>query len=961
MRVQRAQVSEALKAVDRLQALFALVLCVACLATASYILLELNWHKSKPLGNVSTSVTVTNLVDPTGDPVRIKDILDRAKSGPATKTLGSEGTLGIHLEITSPVTLATPILELRLYTADSARFWAWDRNLQKLQEVSVEILDSRSAILVRLPQDIAFTELYGEIRTFARWKPKIYVWANSTSAKIERDFDRVGGALVGAFTLLAAFSLAIGLLNKDLTFLVFAAWLLTSLRVAGLNGGWDLFWLGVQIDSQTLLFAQRASLAIHAFLTLTLYRLVFFTGHEPKGEKLLSHLLLGSFLILLASSPAIQHETFSRFFWPIAGLGLIYILISTGRRFVSAPSRILFWYSLSWVAMAAGLLSEILYQTSASAFVNAGLNAQSGAVIAALMMGLALADRLKTERDARMAAQNSQVKTLKQLKDYFDASPIGLFRVSTSGEILLANNAFWAIVSQNDRARPGKLADAINASEQHLCSILEGANVELEIPSLQAEEQSKWLLVTTKHSNGFIEGQLQDISARKRAESTLQYLVNHDSLTGVGNRRGLDEAFSSLFSRKDSVERCSVANLAIDRFKSVNDLYGFKAGDQLLKEAATRIRNAIRPTDYVARLGDTFILILTGCSAEQSRTLCDRVRKEISTEPFALGAITLQLTASVGVVQLSADATANSAFTAAAHAWADAKALGRNKVVLVGFEEQVVTNRIAELQMVSKLNAKLLDQELTLAMQPIVGFHGKTSEIAFEVLLRKKTCSKNVDSSPGGFLQAAERSGFMSRVDLWVISNSLAWLEKNPIVSNALAFCTINVSGASINDSEFTNDLDTLLRSSSCDLRKVCFEITEGVALNDIAVTRRFIQLVKFYGCKLALDDFGAGYTSFSSLKDIPADFIKIDGSFIKDIASNPSNFAITGTIVSLTHQLGMLSIAEWAETTECVKALESLGVDYGQGFILGGPIPAEEMSSSLSQLLKDRRDLVTS
>jgi EAL domain-containing protein (putative c-di-GMP-specific phosphodiesterase class I) len=209
---------------------------------------------------------------------------------------------------------------------------------------------------------------------------------------------------------------------------------------------------------------------------------------------------------------------------------------------------------------------------------------------------------------------------------------------------------------------------------------------------------------------------------------------------------------------------------------------------------------------------------------------------------------------------------------------------------------------------------------------------------------------------PSRFIGAAERHGLMSQIDRWVLRNTLEWLDNHPEHRDRLAFATINLSGASLNDKRFVDDAFSMIAEHPLSVAKLCFEITESVALHDMSSTRRFADRVRLHGSKLALDDFGAGYTSFNYLKEIPADFIKIDGSFVRDINRNPANFSITRTIVDLTHELGMRSIAEWAETPDTIASLIELDVDFGQGFGLVRPIAPEIVTAadSCGALIRD-------
>src|SRR5690606_1442819 len=194
------------------------------------------------------------------------------------------------------------------------------------------------------------------------------------------------------------------------------------------------------------------------------------------------------------------------------------------------------------------------------------------------------------------------------------------------------------------------------------------------------------------------------------------------------------------------------------------------------------------------------------------------------------------------------------------------------------------------------------------------------------------------------FIPAAERKGLMTQIDRWVLRSTLEWLDSQSAHRDNVDFCTLNLSGASLNDERFLQDSIALIRNHSQSTRKICFEITESVALYDLNTTRRFVDSVKSFGAMVALDDFGAGYTSFSYLKELPADLVKIDGNFIRDVNSNPANFAITRAVVELAHELGMGCIAEWAENAEIIRSLIQLRIDYAQGYGLCRPIERDRI-----------------
>jgi len=328
--------------------------------------------------------------------------------------------------------------------------------------------------------------------------------------------------------------------------------------------------------------------------------------------------------------------------------------------------------------------------------------------------------------------------------------------------------------------------------------------------------------------------------------------------------------------------------------------------------------------------------------------LSERLREAIGEHAFDILGKSLNMTVSIGVVPLDASINAVDALAAADRACSEAKARGRNCVVRLNDQDASLKRHLEELKVVADLRHRLPTDRYFLEFQPIISLRTAMSSLCYEVLIRMRDEENNV-VAPGRFIGAAERNGLMSQIDRWVLRSTLEWLDDHPDHRDRLTFATINISGASLNDARFIDDAFSMIAEHPLAISKLCFEITEGVALRDLDSTRRFVDRLRAYGSKVALDDFGAGYTSFNYLKEIPADFIKIDGSFVKDINRNPANYAITRTIVDLTHELGMRSIAEWAETPDTVASLIELRVDYGQGFGLARPLAKDIVTAAPS------------
>ena len=759
-------------------------------------------------------------------------------------------------------------------------------------------------------------------------------------------FERGGGALLGSFIMLALFSAFVGLINRDWSFFLFSGWLVTSLRVASINDGWDLIWLGIEVPGETLLALLRVSLAAHALLTVALFRALL--AAELKNSRpndWLGH-LLWIFGTIVISATWLPHSIFLPLLWTTAAIGIAIILGSLGFVVYRTRSTVSIWYAASWGLTFSGILSEVGYASGLVPSAVLGLNSQTASVASALVTAIALAEKLRIERNARLSAQREKFEVLEKFKENYNSMPVGLFSFNRSGAVTLFNPAFAAMFSVPlDQQQARTIHFDRLVGEESLSRLLKVSDAhggaELEVQVTDPHLGRRWFLTRVTSKGDSVEGSIQEITVRKEAESKLRHLVDHDSLTGLLNRHGLEDAMRIAADAVTKGKPCALAHVDLDRFKLVNELYGHGVGDAMLQEAAVRLTSTVRAGDYVARIGDSFVVVFLDCPDHAAERLSERLRESIGEHSFELLGKSLGMTVSIGVVALDAPMKSVDALAAADRACAEAKARGRNCVVRLNDQDAMLKRHLEELRVVADLRQRIPTNRYFLEFQPIVSLRTAMASLCYEVLIRMRDEQNNV-IPPGRFIGAAERNGLMSQIDRWVLRSTLEWIDSHPEHRERLTFATINISGASLNDARFVDDAFSMIADHPLAMAKLCFEITESVALSDLDSTRRFADRVRTYGSKVALDDFGAGYTSFNYLKEIPADFIKIDGSFVKDINRNPANYAITRTIVDLTHELGMSSIAEWAETSDTVASLIELQVDYGQGFALARPMAKE-------------------
>ncbi|MEL1263167.1 bifunctional diguanylate cyclase/phosphodiesterase [Pseudoxanthomonas putridarboris] len=432
-----------------------------------------------------------------------------------------------------------------------------------------------------------------------------------------------------------------------------------------------------------------------------------------------------------------------------------------------------------------------------------------------------------------------------------------------------------------------------------------------------------------------------DISEQRELTERLSHQATHDALTELCNRREferrLEQALAERKARPGN-DPCALLYIDLDQFKLINDVSGHMAGDQLLAQLALAMRQQLRGGDVLARLGgDEFGLMAFHVDADGARALAERLRETIESLMFVWQDRTYTVSASIGVVVVDQ----NEATLRDLLAWADtacylAKENGRNRVHVYR-EDNETTRRRGEMEWASRLRWAMEQDRLLLDYQQIVPLDGGGDAPSIELLLRLRDEDGGI-VLPGAFLPAAERYGLMPAIDRWVIRTALAHFSHLHETGRKLGTCAINLSGASIEDDGLADFILARIAEYAVPAHKLCFEITETVAVRNLLKVVHVIERLRRAGCLIALDDFGAGMSSFGYLKNLPVDLIKIDGSFIRDLESDPMSRTIVSAIAQIGHQRGLKVVAEWVSSQHLSDALRSLGVDYGQGFALHRP-----------------------
>jgi diguanylate cyclase (GGDEF)-like protein/PAS domain S-box-containing protein len=435
---------------------------------------------------------------------------------------------------------------------------------------------------------------------------------------------------------------------------------------------------------------------------------------------------------------------------------------------------------------------------------------------------------------------------------------------------------------------------------------------------------------------------LHDVTELRGLARQMSYQATHDALTGLVNRREferrLEEAIESGHRGDGQHVLCY---LDLDHFKLVNDTCGHLAGDSMLREVAKLLRDAVRDSDTVGRLGgDEFGTLLVGCPLDKARQIADDLCRVVADYRFVWRDRIFNIGVSVGLVEISRESgTLEELLAAADTACYVAKKQGSGRVVVYSARDEAVARHTGEIQWLQRLQAALKENRFHLYHQVIVPAHGAEGGPAMEVLVRLQD-ELGRELAPAEFMRAAERYRLMGLVDRWVVQTTLAALGRGAIPVPANRSVAINISGQTLGDVQFLEFVVECLDSTGAAPGQVCFEITESAVVANLEQARRFVGVLHGMGCQFALDDFGSGVGSFSNLKNLPLDYLKIDGSFMRNLARDSVNQAMVTAMIKLARTLNFKVIAEQVEDTAALDAARRMGVDYLQGYAVGRPLP---------------------
>ena len=501
-----------------------------------------------------------------------------------------------------------------------------------------------------------------------------------------------------------------------------------------------------------------------------------------------------------------------------------------------------------------------------------------------------------------------------------------------------------SLVDENDRR---KLDDPVQKASSSAGRVSAARRAVL-VPANGANERYVEISVTPLHHDGKESSGLvlvlHDTSELRGLTRQMTYQASHDALTGLVNRREFERRLQeSLDSAQTGDAGHALCYLDLDHFKVVNDTCGHTAGDNMLREIASLIKDTVRDSDTVGRIGgDEFALLLVGCPLEKARQIADNVVRSVNDYRFVWKDKIFNVGVSIGLVEIGRDSgTIEDIMNSADSACYVAKKQGGLHVHVYSAREEANARHSGEIQWLLKLQGALRDNKFELYYQPIVHARaGGMSGPALEVFVRLAGEGGQPAAPPAEFIRAAERYRLMPHVDRWVVQAVLSALGRGGLKLPPGRSVAINIAGQTLGDAEFLEFVVDCFDHTGANPGDICFEVTEASVVANLDHAQRFLGVLHGMGCEFALDNFGRGLSSFSTLKTLPMDYLKIDGSFIKNLAGDAVNQAMVAAMIELSRSLNFRVVAEHVEDQWALDTVTGMGIDFVQGFLVGRPQP---------------------
>jgi diguanylate cyclase (GGDEF)-like protein/PAS domain S-box-containing protein len=571
---------------------------------------------------------------------------------------------------------------------------------------------------------------------------------------------------------------------------------------------------------------------------------------------------------------------------------------------------------------------------------------------------LAKALRYATERTHTLLALKASETRYRELYENVVA---GVFQSTPDGKFMAANPALVRLLgyaSEDELLEINIQRDLYLYPEERdnwVRSMAQAGEIRNAELTLKRKDGRKIVVLensrTVRDEHGriiYYEGTLTDITEAHELSRQLSYEASHDALSGLINRREFEIRLqSALDSAQATGATHAVCYLDLDQFKVINDTCGHIAGDELLRQLAQVLQGRVRTHDTLARLGgDEFGLLLHDCTVENATKVAEGLLRAIEQHSFVWGNSSFSVGASIGLVPVSvAFRRITQVLQAADAACYAAKDQGRNRIHIYKEDDTVVAQRHGEMQWVARVKRALSENRFFLEAQPILPLQDDSAPRHYELLVRMHDEAGRV-VPPGAFLPAVERYNLSQRLDRWVISTALRWLAAHRGSVEHIGRVFVNLSGDSVGDPQLQEFIRQLMAETGVPPTRLGFEITETAAIGNLTRANQLIGDLRRLGCAFSLDDFGSGVSSFAYLKALTVDYLKIDGLFVGNIATDRIDYEMVRSITDIGHVMGKQVVAEAVENHALLSRLRSIGVDYVQGYAVGAPAALDAVGS---------------
>jgi diguanylate cyclase (GGDEF)-like protein len=750
---------------------------------------------------------------------------------------------------------------------------------------------------------------------------------------VARSSYALSALFVGGLAMLTIYACIVAIVAREKLFFHYSAWLFSTLAFGSITAGYDLLWLPRLANVVLEQGGRQLICALWAASTTSLFLAVFEGSIRWPRMKTVLIGLRRVWAGFCASALFLPSEMFMPAFWATCMFGLIALTLGVAHVWGQHASKISTWYSVGWLMQLAALGYEmgsilgLLPRQTTSPLIPAG-------AAAAFFVGVALAEMLRSERQEKQSALDAAEQARNQLADFYHSSPAGLLSFDRSGGLVSINRAAKEYLGCADK--PPALSQLLANSTR---SALDVNERRLTRAAMSAQDSVQHLSLRFRETNSSTEVAIINNTADFNLQSLLKQQASTDPLTGLKNRRALYQDLHHAYNTRSETELApTLLMLDIYKFSDINSYFGQSVGDSVLKEVGKRLERCGLSGQAYRLAADNFAVLIYG-STEVAIAESSKIQSIMTTSAFEVGR------RSVNVKTRSAGTALNS-FTDADEAINGLRYLSQivkkenESVKVYGASEAALQNWQVERRYATLMRSDLWIDRIVLFAQPLVSLTND-GEDRYEMLMRVRNGTKL--DLPMSFLQAAESIGMMPEIDLHVVELALKWIES---FTRAPLYVTANLSGASLADPNFTTQVSALLAKHPAAAQHLCLEVTESVAVSDLARAAQFFTELRKFGVSIALDDFGQGYTNFRNLAALPVQIIKLDGSIVRDVLRSPRHAAILRCLTELTHSLGMRCVAEWVEDKATADELAAMHVDIAQGWYFSKAMPLEHWAT---------------